>query len=93
VENIMKGPTVGLLAGIAVILPAAAFAQSSDRDYCRALVAKYEGYLDQSQRRGEAPQSLDAKLGVEKCKAGDVSGIPAIEKALENAKLSLPSRS
>ena len=29
-------------------LPVAAFAQSSDVAYCKALVAKYEQYLDQS---------------------------------------------
>jgi len=81
-----------LLIAAAFSLPAAAFAQSRDAKYCAALVSKYEQYLDQSQRRGEAPQSLDAKAGVEKCKAGDPSGIPAIEKALKDAKLDLPAR-
>jgi hypothetical protein len=30
---------------------------------------------------------------VEKCKTGDTSGIPAIEKALKDAKFDLPPRS
>ena len=73
-------------------LPAASFAQSSDAAYCRALVAKYEAYLDQNPRLGASPQGLDAKVGVEKCKTGDTAGIPAIEKALKNAKLDVPPR-
>ena len=80
----------GLLAVIAVSLPTVAVAD--DAAYCRALVAKYEAYLDQSQRRGEAPQNVASKVAVEKCKAGDTSGIPDIEKALKDAKLDLPPR-
>jgi hypothetical protein len=82
----------GLIAIVAFSLPTAAFAQSSDAKYCSALVAKYEAFLDQSQKKGAAPQSLSAKAAVEKCKAGDASGIPEIEKALKDAKLDLPPR-
>jgi hypothetical protein len=82
----------GLLALIAVSLPAAAFAQPGDVGYCRALVAKYEAFLDQSQKKGEAPQDVAAKVAIEKCKAGDTSGIADIEKALKDAKLDLPPR-
>ncbi len=82
----------GLLAIVAISLPAAAFAQSGDAGYCRALVAKYEAYLDQSQKRGESPQTVSSKVAVEKCKAGDPSGIPDIEKALKDAKIDLPPR-
>lgn len=82
----------GLLAVVAVSLPVAAFAQSGDAGYCRALVAKYDAYLDQSQKRGESPQNVASKVAVEKCKAGDPSGIPEIEKALKDAKIDLPPR-
>ena len=75
-----------------ISLPAAAFAQSSDAQYWRALVDKYEQYLDMSSKRGQQPQGLDARDGVEKCKAGDPSGIPEIEKALKDAKYDLPPR-
>ena len=69
----------GLLAVVAVALPGVAFAQSSAAQYCAALVGKYEQYLDMSSKRGEQPQSLEARTGIEKCQAGDPSGIPAIE--------------
>jgi hypothetical protein len=84
----------GVLPVVAVALafPAASFAQSSDAAYCKALVAKYEAYLDQNPRLGASPQGLNAKVGVEKCKTGDTSGIPAIEKALKDAKFDLPPR-
>jgi hypothetical protein len=96
-ERIMNTSLKNLLAvaaaAAAVALPGVAFAQSSDAAYCGALVSKYEHYLDMSSKRGEQPQSLEAKTGIEKCQAGDASGIPAIEKALRDAKYSLPSRS
>ena len=38
------------------------------------------------------PQSLEAREAVERCRGGDVAGIPGIEKALQDAKYSLPSR-
>ncbi len=82
----------GLLAVAAVSLPGVAFAQSSDAAYCGALVGKYENYLNMSAKRGQQPQSLEARMAVEKCKAGDAAGIPGIEKALRDAKYDLPSR-
>ena len=84
----------GVLPVVAAALafPAASFAQSSDAAYCKALVAKYEAYLDQNRRLGRTPQGLDAKVGVEKGKTGDTAGIPAIEKALKDAKFDLPPR-
>ena len=44
----------GLLAVIAIGLPGVAFAQSSDAQYCAALVGKYEQYLDMSSKREES---------------------------------------
>ncbi len=73
-------------------LPIVAVAQSSDADYCKALVAKYEQYLDMDSKRGQQPISLDVRSGVERCKAGDPAGIPAIAKALKDARFTLPSR-
>jgi hypothetical protein len=84
---------IKVLPALALVsLPIAAIAQSSDADYCRALVAKYEQYLDMDSKRGQQPVSLDLRSGVEKCKAGDPAGIPVIEKALKDAKFSLPPR-
>ena len=81
-----------LLAAALFPVPIAAFAQSSDADYCKALVAKYEQYLDMDSKKGQQPLGLDVRTGVEKCKAGDPAGIPVIENALKDAKFSLPSR-
>jgi hypothetical protein len=92
-ERIMNTSLKALLAVVAVSLPGVAFAQSSDAEYCGALVSKYEQYLDMSSKRGQQPQSLEARTAVEKCQAGDPAGIPGIEKALEDAKYGLPSRS
>jgi hypothetical protein len=91
-EKIMNTLIKALPAIVLFSLPVVAFAQSSDADYCRALVAKYEQYLDMSSKKGEQPQNLAAKTGVEKCKSGDAAGIPAIEKALKDAKFDLPPR-
>lgn len=81
----------GMLAVVVVSLPAAAFAQSTDSAYCGALVTKYEQYLDMGSKKGRQPQSLEARTAVAKCKAGDPAGIPGIEKALQDAKVALPS--
>ena len=82
-----------LVPALVLALPLAASAQSNDAKYCSALVAKYEQYLDMNSKKGAQPQSLDSKVAVEKCKAGDtVAGIPVLEQALKNAKLDLPPR-
>ncbi|CAN5833570.1 hypothetical protein BH11PSE3_BH11PSE3_33910 [soil metagenome] len=83
----------GLLTVVAISLPGAAFAQQmSDTAYCGALVTKYEKYLDMSAKRGRQPQSLDARMSVEQCRAGNAAGIPGIETALRDAGYTLPSR-
>ncbi len=84
------------LLGIALLAvtlsPVAASAQSADASYCSALAGTYERYLDMNSRRGQQPQSLDTRVAIEKCKAGDPSGIPVIEKALKDARIDLPPR-
>lgn len=77
----------------ATLMPIAAIAQSPDAAYCSALAAKYDQYLDMPSKGGQQPQSLDTRVAVEKCKAGDASGIAGIEKALRNARFDLPPRS
>jgi hypothetical protein len=66
---------------------------ASDANYCGALAVKYERYLDMNSKRGQQPQGLDTRVALEKCKAGDTSGIPALEQALRNARIDLPPRS
>lgn len=86
--------TISLCCAIAAttLVPVAASAQSATSPYCAALVQKYEQYIDMNTGHTQQPQSLDARAGVERCKAGDASGIPAVEKALRNAKIDLPPR-
>ena len=83
---------VGAMLAAAILLPAVASANSSDVAYCDALVQKYERHLNVGSSKSRPPQGLEARVAVERCKAGDASGIAAIEKALENAKISLPPR-
>jgi hypothetical protein len=84
--------TVGALLAAAILLPAVASANASDVAYCDALVQKYERHLNIGSAKSRPPQGLEAREAVERCKAGDTSGISAIEKALENAKITLPAR-
>jgi hypothetical protein len=92
-EEKMNASMRWLLPAIALSLPSAAFAQSNDAQYCQALSAKYDAYLNMGQNRGAQPQSIAAQVAVAKCKAGDTAaGIPPLEKALKDAKLDLPPR-
>jgi hypothetical protein len=75
------------------LTPFQASAQGGDSAYCSALSQKYQQFLDAETRGGRQPQSLDARAAIEKCKAGDMTGIPVIEKALKDAKIDLPPRS
>ena len=82
---------IGGVLAATFAMTAMATADTSSASYCQAVVAKYERYLV-GESRNRPPAGLDARVAVEKCKAGDTSGIAAIEKALENAKIPLPPR-
>jgi hypothetical protein len=84
-----------LFAGAALLLPAAAFAQMSDADYCRALSQRYQTFVG-GVDRGHNPQPapVDAQTAIEQCKAGNTAaGIPVLEQKLRDAKVELPKRS
>ena len=83
---------VGAVLAATFLLTAMGSATSKDAAYCDALVQKYERHLAIGSAKSRPPQGLEAREAVERCKAGDTSGISAIEKALENAKFTLPSR-
>lgn len=84
--------TVGTVLAAAFLLAATGSATSRDAAYCDALVQKYERHVAIGSAKSRPPQGLEAREAVERCKAGDTSGISAIEKALENAKITLPAR-
>jgi hypothetical protein len=89
--------TAILGAGLsAILLPGLASADTAgradDRAYCSALLQKYEAYLDMDSKRGRQPQSLESREAAARCRSGDPAGIAGLEKALNNARIPLPSR-
>ncbi len=89
----MKASLKWLVPALVLSMPLVASAQSSDSKYCSDLSDKYERYLDMSSKKGPQPQSLESQAAVGKCKPGEAAAsIPALEKALRNAKLDLPPR-
>ncbi|MFO1160694.1 MAG: hypothetical protein U1E60_17780 [Reyranellaceae bacterium] len=83
--------TAGAMLAAMMVLPTAASANSADAAYCTALVQTYERHIDLSSR-SRMPQGVEARHGVELCKQGNTAGIPAIERALDAARIPLPSR-
>jgi hypothetical protein len=72
---------------VAITLPFVAFAQSADVKYCMALSDSYAKVVgSSSSTAGGVPEAMA------KCKAGDASGIPVLEKALTDQKVTLPPR-
>jgi len=69
-----------------VLAPLAGFAQSADAKYCQALAAAY---------RTSNSQNADAAVpeAINQCNQGNTAaGIPVLEKALKDAKVTLPPR-
>jgi hypothetical protein len=81
-----------LMTGVSIALALAAHAQSSDVDYCKALLVKYDSFIVKAS--GHSPRRGDtaAEVAAAQCRAGDPSGIPELERALQNAKIELPPR-
>ena len=89
INKTMKMTVGGLLAAAFVL--AAGSAQANDATYCTALVQKYERHLV-GESKNRPPAGVETRHAAEQCKAGDTSGIPALEKALGAAKIPLPPR-
>jgi hypothetical protein len=78
-----------------VLIPAAAWAQMTDADYCKALSQEYQKYVSNMQS-GRAPMAaqVDAQTAISQCQAGNTAaGIPVLEQKLRDAKVDLPKRS
>jgi hypothetical protein len=90
----MRINSLYVIAGLALASAAPASAQSNDAAYCNALVNEYQHYLSGggSGKTLDVDQNAAARVAIDKCKAGDYSGIPVLEQQLRNAKLDLPSR-
>jgi hypothetical protein len=82
------------LTCLAVVLPAAAWAQSTDAAYCSALAQKYQRYVAQSTTAPRA-QNPDARMNnavAQRSSGKAAEAIPVLEKALRDAKVDLPPR-
>jgi len=66
-------------------------AHASDADYCKALIAQYETYVNKASR-GRDVGSPDGAIAIEQCRAGNPAGIPVLEQKLKNARIDLPPR-
>ena len=66
----------------------------TDAQYCGALVARYDTFLNKEGKSGSM-RSTDnaANVAAAKCRSGDRSGIADLERALKDAKIGLPPRS
>lgn len=83
-------------ASVASLSTMPASAQGNDISYCHALAGKYQEYVGHGsagRHGGVDDQNVDARLAVDKCNAGDASGIPVLEHALQDAKVELPAHS
>ena len=92
----MKILSVCLATGLALAFISPVYAQGNDVAYCHALASKYQRYLAYGaggRHGGVDDQNIDARLAVDKCNAGDTSGIPVLEQALKDGKIELPARS
>jgi hypothetical protein len=90
----MKIQSICLITGLALAAAMPASAQSNDAAYCNALIGEYQHYLggSGSGKHTDIDQNATARVAINKCKAGDFSGIPVLEQELRNAKLELPPR-
>jgi len=81
----MKSLTTFVICA-SLAMPFAALAQSADAKYCAALSAEYRK-LNSSNTSGVQSDAMA------KCAADDTAaGIPVLEKALKDAKVTLPPR-
>jgi hypothetical protein len=81
-----------LIAGLALATTQPSFAQSDDAKYCAELVEKYEQYASEGADKGASQSPLEVDIAKGKCRSNPASSIPVMEKALKNARISLPPR-
>jgi len=80
------------IAGLLLMVPLAASAQSSDAQYCTELGQLYSKYVTSKEDRRPRPPTPDVSAAMTKCQSDPASSIPVLEKALTDAKVSLPKR-
>ena len=80
------------LAGLLLMAPLAASAQSSDAQYCTELGRLYGKYVTSTEGKRPRPPTPDISVAMTKCQSDPASSIPVLEKALTDAKVNLPKR-
>ena len=73
------------IAGVALLLPVAAFAQSNDAKYCNDMSAAFRAYTNNI--------DAEATRAMTQCRTDPAAAIPVLEKHLKENKIALPSRS
>jgi hypothetical protein len=89
----MNRKTIAALL-VAAALSAAALAQSADTTYCQTLSATYDKYVNNATMgRANAPPLAGVTRAQSQCGSDPAAAIPVLEKALRDARISLPPRS
>src|SRR5476649_2143852 len=82
------------IVGLGLALPQTAAAQPrpGDRQYCDTLIEMYRTYINEpNQGREQRPPNVGPEVAIAKCQTGDTAaGIPILEKALRDARFTLP---
>jgi hypothetical protein len=74
-------------------MPTGALAQSADTNYCNALSATYEKYVNNpTGGRGNSPANVRISDAQSQCVSNPAAGIPVLERALKDARVNLPPR-
>ena len=83
-----------LSMAVVLMLPTTTFAQSTDKQYCSALSAKYDRYINNlDMGKGMQPTNATISDAKAKCASNPVAAIPVLERALKDSKIDLPPRS
>jgi hypothetical protein len=86
-EQAMMRIVTTVSVGVAFMLPFMARAEMTDAQYCQAMVDKYRTASGGTQNNQAVAEAMD------QCAKGNAAaGIPVMEKALKDAKVTLPAR-
>ena len=76
-----------LIVSACVAFPFAASAQMTDAAYCKKLTETFRADLSRSANAGP-----EVPVAMAQCDTKPADGIPVLEKALKDAKVTLPAR-
>jgi hypothetical protein len=94
-KNMQRLLLLLLVAGVMISSAASAQGNAADARYCGKLIKLYRTYVNNPDDPRPTYQSPVAahELAIERCEAGNTAaGIPVLEKALQDIKMTLPSR-